>query len=334
MSGTINLLFVLSVIISFAVSFLTTRFIIPKLKSKKVGQTILEIGPRWHKNKEGTPTMGGIAFIFTFVLSTAVFGTLAMYFSGFSGVKKYLITAVMILLYGLIGIIDDWLKLFKKKNEGLSVGQKYLLQLLVAAAFLFAMSTSGYITTSLYIPFVNTSVELSWFYYVFAAVLITGVVNAVTLTDGIDGLCSGVTLIVAIFFAVASFIIGKECVPSFMISSVIIGILPGFLIYNFYPAKIFMGDTGSLFLGGAVVGLAFLINNPLIIIIAGIIYIIEALSDIIQVLVYKLTKKRVFKMAPIHHHFEKCGWSELKINFVFCLVTVIACALSLLGVAG
>lgn len=331
MTSDLIIMFILCIVSSFVISLAVTRLIIPKLKSKKMGQKILDIGPRWHKSKEGTPTMGGIAFIVAFIPCMIIFGILMLGKTGYEGGFKFIITIVMILLNALIGVIDDWIKVFKHRNEGLSAKQKYLLQFLVAAAYLFALKTSGNLNTALYLPFINQTIELSWFYYVVAIILITGVVNSVNLTDGIDGLCSGVTFFVALFFAIVSLFIGRECLPSLIISAALLGMLPGFLVYNFYPAKIFMGDTGSLFLGGAVIGMAFLIDKPIIIVLAGIIYIIEALSDIIQVVFFKLTKKRVFKMAPIHHHFEKCGWSEIKINIVFCAVTIAACILSFFG---
>ena len=192
------------------------------------------------------------------------------------------------------------------------------------------MKLWGGLSTTLVIPYIDFSIDFGIFYYIFAILLITGIVNAVNLTDGIDGLASSVTLAVGAFFAVAAFSLGDA--HTAVASAITIGACLGFLVYNFYPARVFMGDTGSLFLGGLVVGMAFMINNPLLIVIVGIVYICEAASVILQVGCYKLTKKRIFKMAPIHHHFEKCGWSELKIVGVFALVTVIAGVIAYFGI--
>ena len=239
------------------------------------------------------------------------------------------LTLGLSLANGLVGFVDDYNKLIKKQNEGLKAYQKFLLQILVAAIYVFALTVLGYIDTSLSIPFTNISIELGWGYYVFAIVLIAGIVNSVNLTDGIDGLATTVTLVVSGFFAFVAF---NMLNPSLtLMSAALIGGLIGFLIFNIHPAKVFMGDTGSLFLGGAVTGAAFLINEPLIIVIAGGIYVIEALSDIIQVVSFKTRNKRVFKMAPIHHHFEKCGWSEGKVVTVFSAVTLVFCVLAWFG---
>lgn len=324
--------FISCALVTFLLTALGLKKTIPILKSKKMGQKILDIGPRWHKGKEGTPTMGGIVFI---IAALAVFAVSAIVMAATdrsTGLGKMLICILFALANGLIGIADDMTKFAKNQNKGLSASQKYLLQLVLAGAFLFVMRASGHISTSLYIPFVNTYLELGWFYYVFALVLITGIVNSVNLTDGIDGLCSTVTFVVGGFFAVAAFRI--ESLPEVVVSALAIGATLGFLIYNAYPAKVFMGDTGSLFLGGIVVALAFMIDNPLILLPVGIVYVCESLSDIIQVGYFKLTHgKRIFKMAPIHHHFEKCGWSENKIVFVFSLVTAVFSFVAYFGLA-
>ena len=210
----------------------------------------------------------------------------------------------------------------KKQNEGFTPIQKIVLQSLTAIAYLLAMSLTKNINTALHIPFTSINLELGVFYYVFAFVLIIGFVNSVNLTDGIDGLASSVTLVVGIFFSVVAFTVDSEILM--LLGASAIGATAGFLVYNFYPARVFMGDTGSLFLGGLVVGATFVLDEPLILVLVGIIYLIEAFSDIIQVGVFKLSgrKIRVFKMAPIHHHFEKCGWSEIKIVVIFSLVTL------------
>ena len=319
----------------FILTVIAAKIIIPILRSKKMGQKILDIGPRWHKAKEGTPTMGGLTFIAA-SLPSVVLGIILNFavFGEWEGVLPVLATYGFALVCGLIGFIDDRVKLMKKQNGGLSAKQKYLLQLIVAGAYLFALRALGVINTSLRIPFTELSIELGIVYYVFALVLLTGIVNSVNIMDGIDGLCSSVTAIIAGFFTLAFFVTGFFDTTALPVTlcAVCLGGCLGFLVYNFYPAKVFMGDTGSLFLGGLVVGLAFLCQNPLLILIAGFLYLVESASDIIQVTYFKLTHgKRVFLMAPIHHHFEKLGWSELKIVAVFSLVTLITCTISFFG---
>ena len=321
--------FIAALISTFIITALAARILIPKLKSMKLGQQILDIGPRWHKSKEGTPTMGGLCFI---VASLIVFIPLAVYLTakGVAGVDKMVIVMLMATANGAVGIIDDLTKFKNHRNEGLTASQKYLLQLICAGLFLAAMKLTGNLSDTLYIPYFGIELELGIFYYILSILLITGIINSVNLTDGIDGLASTVTLAVAAFFSVAAF--SMSALPEAIISAITIGACFGFLVYNFYPARVFMGDTGSLFLGGMVIGMAYMINNPLIVVVVGIIYIVEALSVMIQVTYYKLTHgKRFFKMAPIHHHFEKCGWSELKIVGVFSLITVIAGVVAYFG---
>ena len=303
-----------ALIFSLILTVLAERILIPILKSVKMEQKILDIGPRWHKSKEGTPTMGGLGFIITAVIVFTVIAVVAGITKADMDLWRVCITFGFALLCGCIGFIDDYAKFFKKQNEGLSAGNKYLLQLIAASLYLFFMVYKGGLTTVLKIPYFGIEWELGVFYYLFALVLITGVVNSVNLTDGIDGLAASITAIVGGFFAIVAFTLGFNDAAGSCI---------GFLVYNFYPARVFMGDTGSLFLGGIVVGLAFLVNNPLIIIIAGLVYIAETFSVILQVASFKLTGNRIFKMSPIHHHFEKCGWSELKIVGVFSLATAI-----------
>ena len=305
------------------------RLLIPKLRSMKMGQKILDIGPRWHKSKEGTPTMGGLAFAVPVTVVTAAAIAAAPALGIDIPVAPVLLTLLLAVGNGVIGVIDDLTKFKKKQNEGLTAPQKYALQLAMAGAFLALLRLYGTPDTAVSIPFTDIHLELGWFYYVFALIFITGIINSVNLTDGIDGLASSVTLVVAVFLSVLGFTYAKY--DAALLGGVTVGATLGFLVYNFYPARIFMGDTGSLFLGGIVAGAAFVIDSPLCMAIAGIIYICEALSDIIQVGVYKLTHKRVFKMAPIHHHFEKCGWSEKKIVFAFSAVTLIASAIAYLG---
>ena len=314
----------------FLVTWLILRKLIPYLKSKKIGQKIYDIGPRWHKGKEGTPIMGGLGFIIATLLGLAVITGVYIYFGRASELLGVWLTLALALLNGLIGFFDDYTKLIKKQNQGFLAWQKLLLQIIVATAYLWAMSACGFIDTALEIPYFDIEIELGIFYYFLAVLFIAGMVNSVNLTDGIDGLCSSVSAVVGAFFAVVAFIMLRPELSIF--PATVIGGTVGFLMYNFYPAKIFMGDTGSLYLGGAVVGMAFLINEPLIILLAGIIYLVEVASVILQVGYFKLTHgKRIFKMAPIHHHFEKCGWSEVKIVGVFTLITAVACVIAYFG---
>ncbi|MBQ8741878.1 MAG: phospho-N-acetylmuramoyl-pentapeptide-transferase [Clostridia bacterium] len=324
--------FLISLVASFALTVLFSRVLIPKLKSLKVGQKILDIGPRWHKNKEGTPTMGGIAFIAANIIVFTILTVVLAVAKKDIDFAKLIICFAFAISNAVIGIIDDRAKIFKKQNQGLTAPQKYLLQLVSAALFLFFMAINGSVSTALYIPFVGKTLELGWFYYVFSLVLITGIVNSVNLTDGLDGLASSVTFVVGGFFALAAFVCGVFELS--LMSGLVIGAVLGFLVYNFYPARVFMGDTGSLYLGGAVVAMAYLLDNPAILFTVGIIYIIESFSVILQVGYFKITHgKRLFKMAPIHHHFEKCGWSEIKVVFVFSIITLVFCAISWFGLA-
>ncbi|MBQ6892651.1 MAG: phospho-N-acetylmuramoyl-pentapeptide-transferase [Clostridia bacterium] len=321
-----TLIYIVTAVLVFMLTVLSLRVLIPKLRSMKMGQKILDIGPRWHKSKEGTPTMGGLGFVIPVIV--VLVG--AMIYIRITDVSSSIVSLLLTLLLAVancvIGVIDDLTKFKKQQNEGLTAPQKFALQLAMAGGFLAMMKLYGKIDTSLAIPFIENEIELGWFYYFFALVFITGIINSVNLTDGIDGLASSVTLVVAGFFTAIAFTsVGVEFA---VLSAAMVGATLGFLMYNFYPARVFMGDTGSLFLGGLVAGAAFMIDDPLIVAIAGIIYICEAMSDIIQVGFYKLTHKRVFKMAPIHHHFEKCGWSEIKVVVVFSLVTVLFCTIA------
>ncbi len=324
--------FIISLLLSFVITAVLGRFLIPVLKSVKMGQKILDIGPRWHKSKEGTPTMGGLFFIIA--ICTVVFTVGVFEASKFENELKMLIVNVaFMLLCGLTGFIDDYVKFFKKQNKGLSANQKMLLQLVSAALYLVGLGYLGKLSTSVDIPFTDFNLELGILYYPLAILGIVFFVNAVNLTDGIDGLASSVTLMATAFLSVVSYKLycDYDDATLLILCGAIIGGMFGFLVYNFHPARVFMGDTGSLFLGGALVCLAFWINKPIILLGVGIIYIIEALSVMIQVTVYKLTKKRVFKMTPIHHHFEMCGWGEIKIVTVFSLVTAIMAAVICIG---
>ncbi len=315
---------------SFGLTALLGRRLIPILKSKKIGQKILDIGPRWHKSKEGTPTMGGVIFI---AAMTAVIGV-ALAVSGIfreQNVGRALCVLSLGLMNGVVGYIDDRAKLLKKQNEGLLAWQKYLLQLVAAAIFLFLWQSLGYGDTSLIIPYFGVMLELGFGYYIVALLLITGMVNSVNLTDGIDGLASTLSLVVGGFFAFVGFSMLSR--PLSLLSGALIGGMLGFLVYNFHPARVFMGDTGSLFLGGLLTGMAFLMGSPLLILICGLVFVLETVSVMLQVGVFRLSgrKKRLFRMAPIHHHFEKCGWGEIKIVVIFSLLTLGCCVLAWLG---
>ncbi len=322
----------LTAIISFAVTGLLGFKLIPWLRRLKYGQTILDIGPIWHKNKQGTPTMGGILFIVGTLLSMVLIVAVD-YFTG----GKYILGETPILktkLWGgfamavgfaLIGFFDDYIKVVKKRNLGLTVRQKTFLQLLISAGYLATLYMSGQRYT--YIPFLG-QVNLGIFYWIVSIVVIYFFVNAVNLTDGIDGLCSMVTFIVAVALMIAAGILQYRGMSA--LAAALAGACAGFLIWNWHPAKVFMGDTGSMFLGGFLVALAYGLDCPVILLPMGIVYIAEALSVVIQVLYYKRTHKRIFKMSPIHHHFEMSGWSEKKIVRVFSLVGAIGCAIGVL----
>ena len=323
-------LFFAVLILSFLSTLVLTKFLIPIIISKKVGQHILADGPSWHKNKEGTPTMGGLSFVFTIIGLFLIY----LLISHKSALYKENICALNVIIYSLlnacIGIIDDLSKIIKKENKGLSAKSKFLLQSVSAIIFLVLMKATVGIDTSIQIPFLDFGIELGIFYYIFAFILLCGFVNAVNLTDGIDGLATSLTVTVAVLFSIISFTKIQNSAFTF-ISAALLGSMVAFLIFNFHPAKIFMGDTGSLFLGALIVGTSFLINNILVF-LYGVIYLIEAISVMVQVLFFKVTKgKRLLKMAPLHHHFEKSGWSENKIVLCFTIINAIFCLLAFLG---
>ena len=322
-----------AVILGFVISAVLGKYLVPALRRWKAGQAIKEDGPTWHMSKQGTPTMGGLMFIAAVAIVVLVLNGPAI----LSGDLTSVFVLLFALVFGLIGFIDDYAKIKKKENTGLSASQKFLLQLAAAILFIVLLRNSGILSPNLYVPFFGVEWKLPWVVYmIFAALVITGTVNAVNITDGVDGLSSSVTLPVCAFFA-ASFGYaylhwdrpGSAGMTVF--AAALFGGLVGFLVYNFYPAKVFMGDTGSLFLGGAVCGMAFALDLPLILILVGIIYIVETLSDIIQIVYFKATHgKRIFKMTPIHHHFEMSGWSEVKIVAVFSAVTAVGCLIAVL----
>lgn len=318
--------------VSFALTAVLGKLLIPLLRRLKAGQSIKEIGPAWHMSKQGTPTMGGFMFILAIGALVAARLFTAGSGQGLGGLYVY----GFALVFGAIGFIDDYMKVVHHENTGLTVGKKFLLQLAAALLMTALLRHEGYLTPNLYVPFLQTSIPLSWpVYMAFAAFVMVGAVNAVNLTDGVDGLVSTVTLPVALFFAVVTGIWQQWRTVGELthFSAALLGGLLGFLVYNRYPAKVFMGDTGSLFLGGAVCGLAFAADMPLILIPVGVVYIAETLSDIIQVAYFKLTHgKRIFKMAPLHHHFEMCGWKEKKVVAVFSTVSALFCIIAFLGV--
>ncbi len=324
---------VIAALSAFIVAWTLGYPAIPLLKRLKFGQTIREEGPDWHKAKEGTPTMGGIIIIIGCIIgvvlgmsfSGVLGGTVADEFKNSLSFTKLFAGLGLGLGMGLIGFIDDYIKVVKKRNLGLTAMQKTFFQSLVVVAYLCGLVLAGMKTT--FIPFVGEVNVLSGVGIIFwpiAFFFIYGFTNAVNLTDGLDGLASSVTLVISCTFMLISGSLLQE--GTNIISAALAGALVGFLVWNWHPAKMFMGDTGSMFLGGMVVALSFNLNCPIILMLAGIVYFIEALSVILQVLYFKKTGKRLFKMSPIHHHFEKCGWSEVTIVLVFSFVTLIACA--------
>ena len=331
----------LTPIIAAIVSFLVTAglgyIVIPFLHKLKFGQTILEIGPKWHKEKQGTPTMGGIMMVAGILVAIGVsigysFLTQGRFFDELKSsfrLTVFIAGIVMALCMCAIGFFDDYIKVVKKRNLGLSAKQKTFLQLLVAAGYLATLALSGMNTT--YIPFigdVDVMHGVGIIFWPIALIFIYGFTNAVNLTDGVDGLASAVTMVVACAFMLGAGLIGNISVN--MLSAALAGACVGFVFWNAKPAKVFMGDTGSMFLGGMVVAISFGIGRPLMLIFAGCIYFIEALSVMLQVAYYKKTKRRLFKMSPLHHHFEMCGWSEDKVVLVFSAVTLVGCVISLL----
>lgn len=321
-----------TVVSAFLITSVIGMWLIPFLRRLHFGQTILDIGPAWHKSKQGTPTMGGIMFIAGITIAILV-GWLTLELSE-QGVADASATGsfylwgglLMALAFGLIGFLDDYISVVKKQNLGLKAGQKSLAQLLVAVVYLAAQQIFAP-TTSFWLPFIG-DLDIGIFYYPLMLFIIVGTVNAVNLTDGIDGLDASVTMVAAMGFMVIASIAGFSQMN--LLAAALAGGCLGFLVWNFHPAKVFMGDTGSLFLGGMVVALAFGLRRPVLLVFIGIVYVVETLSDIIQIGSVKLTGKRVFKMAPIHHHFEMSGWSEVKIVAVFSAVTAVGCLIAVL----
>ncbi len=329
----------IQLICAFVLAFLFStafgKYYIPWLRKEKARQEIREDGPRWHMSKSGTPTMGGVMFI-----GAAILVCLTVGFEGMlHGEFVHIFVLLFALVFGVIGFLDDWEKIRKKQNLGLTAKMKFLLQLAAALVFVLLMRQIGYLRPNLYVPFLKTTIHMpEWLYFVFAAFVIVGTVNAVNITDGVDGLASGTSIPVFLFFVMITFAWGREYLQLGIFASAMVGGLMGFLVYNYNPAKVFMGDTGSLFLGGAVAALAFAYDMPLILITLGIIYIIETLSDIIQVGYFKLSHgKRVFRMAPFHHHLEMGGWTgkkweERELFVLFTGISLLFAIISFIGV--
>ena len=307
--------------VALIISLLSGSAIIKKLKEASFGQEIREDGPSWHKKKSGTPTMGGFIFIIPVIVCTLIFSR------NTKGISLMLFS----LSFGLIGFIDDYIKVVKKRNLGLTEKQKFLLQLLFSVVFIaVSLYALKLVDTKIFIPFLKKEVDVSYAYIPLTLFVLIGGTNSVNLTDGVDGLATSVTCVVCAFFAVYAYLVGAYEVAVFNV--ICIAALSGFLLFNKHPAKVFMGDTGSLFLGGVVCSSALMLKNPLILVIAGGVYVFETLSVILQVASFKMTGKRIFKMSPVHHHFEMCGWSEAKIVIVAAVVTLILCTVSYFGI--
>lgn len=326
---------IVAAVLSFLIAFALGFVLIPWLRKLKFGQTILDIGPAWHKSKQGTPVMGGIMFIVSTILSTICVLVTDHFLGGnlFGSehikpdtLKVKLVAGIILAIgLGLVGFADDYIKVVKKRNLGLTEIQKTIPQVILIIGYLATLSMNG--LTYMNIPFVG-AVDLKWFFWLFGIAVIYGAVNAVNFTDGVDGLCASVTSTVAIAFCIAALM--TKFMGISVLAAALAGGCLGYLIWNYYPSKVMMGDTGSMFLGGMVVALAYAIDCPLILVFFGIIYVIEALSDVLQIGYFKLTHgKRIFKMAPIHHHFEMCGWKERKIVTIFSLINILGCAIGL-----
>ena len=317
-------------VVAFAISFALGYVVIPFLHKLKFGQTILEIGPKWHKNKQGTPTMGGILFIVGTLVAFGVVVLIDKLLGGdIIGMNEIVAKSMNVKVWGglimaigfaFIGFLDDYIKVVKKRNMGLTILQKTVLQIALMGGYLLTLYINDP-TGSMFIPFVGM-IETKIFFWVIGVGVIYCTTNAVNFTDGIDGLCGSVTVTAAVSFIVVGAL--RNCLGVSLLAAALAGGLIGYLIWNWHPAKVMMGDLGSMFLGGMVVALSYAIDCPFIILLIGIIYVAEFGSDIIQIGYFKLTHgKRIFKMAPIHHHFEMCGWKEVKIVKIFSAINLI-----------
>lgn len=323
----------ITLIVAFAVTAISGKFIIPILRRLKFGQTIKEVGPTWHEKKSGTPTMGGIMFIIGIIVAVIVgvivlSGESAFETNYFNNIRLW--SGILAAFgFGLVGFLDDYIKVIRKRNTGLTAKQKTVFQLILSICYVVSLAMSHAVSTIVNIPFFG-QFDFGWTFYPLAVAGIYFMVNAVNLTDGIDGLSSSVTIVYGIIFLALATLVQNDMI--YILASAVVGGCLGFLIWNFYPAKVFMGDTGSMFLGGCVVALAFGLDRPLLVLLVGIVYLIEALSVVLQVISFKTTGKRIFKMSPIHHHFEMCNWSEIKIVLVFSLVTALFGILAVISV--
>lgn len=315
--------FIIPVLISFFISVVLCPVVIPFLTRLKFGQFVRDDGPRSHLKKAGTPTMGGVVILAGMLLTSFIY----------VGTNPDIIPILFITVgFGIIGFLDDFIKVVMKRSLGLKAYQKIIAQLVITGMYCYYLFGYLKFTTEIYIPFSNGYVfDLGWLYIPLVFIIMIGTVNSVNLTDGLDGLASGVTVLVATFFSVVSIGINSNITP---ITCAAVGSLLGFLLFNTYPARVFMGDTGSLALGGFVAATAIYLKMPIFLLIVGLIYVIETVSVMIQVIYYKATKKRFFKMAPIHHHFELSGWNETKVVVVFCITTAILCLVGLLAFNG
>ena len=315
----------ITALVSVVLTAVIGRFLLPVLRALKAGQSIREIGPTWHNSKAGTPMMGGLMFIASAVICLLL---------SIPSMQEKTVFFVLILglCFGLVGFLDDFFKLKFKRNLGLTSAQKAMLQAAVSALYLYLLYVEGSLSCELRVPFTEMVWEVHPMIYIFFAMFVmVGCVNAVNLTDGVDGLCGSVTVPVMVFFAAVA--VATEKFDLALLPAALAGGLIAYLFYNWHPAKVFMGDTGSLFLGGIVCGLAFALDMPLVLILVGLVYIVETLSVILQVGYFKLTHgKRLFKMSPIHHHFEMCGWKEEKIVVVFATVSALMCLVAWFGV--
>ncbi len=332
----------LTALVLIALAFLLTllfgRIALPILRAKKAGQPINEY-VHAHQSKAGTPTMGGISFVPAFLVVMAGYAVYHVTLGAQRG--EALIPVALVCLYALansaIGFVDDYFKLLRRHNEGLTEWQKFILQVVAAAAFLAMMGITGNLNTELHIPFTDIRWELSWFAYPVYLIVMVGFVNATNITDGLDGLASSICATVAGFMVLMDALAmanGIESASGYVcvMGGALLGCVLGFLVYNHHPAKMFMGDTGSLFLGAVIMGCGILTGELLLFVLAGFMFVIEMLSSLLQRLYYKLTHgKRIFKMAPLHHHFEKCGWSEVEIVTVFTIVSAVFCILAFFG---
>ncbi len=315
----------------FGLSVLAGRIILPILRAKKVGQVINTDGPAWHAGKSGTPTMGGISFILAFLVGLAAVTVYAFVSKETFDYIPFALVVCYGVLNAAIGFVDDYFKLINKRNLGLTEKQKMLLQLVASAAFIAMMAITGNLSTAIRIPYFNVTWELSWFAYPIYLLVLVGFVNSTNLTDGLDGLASSVCAVVTIFMTLVALRLGNTEMG--LISVALLGGVLGFLIYNFHPAKMFMGDTGSLFLGAVIMGCAMMVGELVVFVLAGFVFVLDMLSSLLQRVYYKLSHgKRIFKMAPVHHHFEKCGWSEVAIVGLFSGVSVLFCVLAWLGI--